>query len=191
MSALAPVPGFRIEGHAIVSADDRIAAANGSMPPELSNDADWIRFQRALDAAAIVLLGRLSHVAIPNRHRRNRMVVSSAVSGIERRDGAWWWNPGRAPLADALQRAAPEGGTVAVPGGRMVFDLFRPEAFDAFHLVRAPHVTLAGGVPLFSAISGGLTADQVLAGDGLVAGAAEVIDPATEVTLTTWRRAAA
>jgi hypothetical protein len=190
MSTLAPVPGFRIEGHAIVSADDMIAAANGNMPPALSNDADWIRFQRALDAAAIVLLGRLSHVAIPNRHRRNRVVVSSAVAGVERRDGAWWWNPARTPLAEALHKAAPAGGTVAVPGGRLVFDLFRPQAFDAFHLARVPGITLPGGVPLFSAISGGLTADQVLAGDGLIAGAAEIIDPAAGVTLTTWQRSA-
>ena len=40
-----------IHGYAIVSADDRIAGKDGRMPPELHNDADWKRFQAALDPA--------------------------------------------------------------------------------------------------------------------------------------------
>lgn len=189
MIALAPVPGYRIEGHAIVSADDRIAGADGAMPPELSNDADWMRFQRALDEAAIVLLGRLSHAANPNTRRRNRVVVSSQAAGVERRPDALWWNPAEADLADALRAAAPGGGTVAIPGGRLIFDLFRP-AFDAFHLARAARVRLPGGVPLFSAVGDGLGADAVLAADGLVAAPVEMLDPEAGVTLTTWRRIA-
>ena len=118
------IDGWRIEGHAIVSADGRIADADGNPSPELRNDADWARFQAALDAAAVVALGRLGHDAHPNLNRRNRLVLSSGADGIERRDDAWWWNPAAVPLADALAAAAPGGGIVAVPGGRRVFDLF-------------------------------------------------------------------
>lgn len=187
MTDVAPVPGYRIEGHAIVSADDRIAGADGATPPSLSNDADWLRFQKALDAASVILLGRVSHEYNPNTRRRNRLIVSSRADGIEKRGDGWWWNPAKAPLADALANAAPGGGIVTVPGGHLVFDLLRP-AFAAFHLARAGGVELPGGIPLFSAVREGRTADAVLAGDGLLPDPAEVLDAAAGVALTVWRR---
>lgn len=187
MTTLAPVPGYRIEGHAIVSADDCIAAADGATPPELSNDADWLRFQKALDASAVVLLGRVSHEYNPNTRRRNRLIVSSRAAGVEKRGDGWWWNPAAAPLAEALAKAAPDGGTVTVPGGHLVFDLLRP-AFASFHLARATRVALPGGVPLFSAVAEGRTADAILAGDGLSPDATETLDASAGVTLTVWRR---
>ena len=79
------IPGYRIEGHAIVSDDERIAGPDGQTPLALSNEADWLRFQAALDGAAVVLIGRRSHEANPNQARRNRVVVSSSAAGIERR----------------------------------------------------------------------------------------------------------
>lgn len=185
------IAGYRIEGHAIVSGDDRIAGPDGNTPPELSNEADWLRFQRALDAAAVVVVGRLSHEANPNVRRRNRLIVSSSSSGIERRPDGWWWNPEKAPLADALCQASPAGGTAAVPGGRLIFDLFRTFGFDAFHLARCEDVRLPGGVPLFSAVDVGLGADAILASDGLVAGPREILDPAANVSLVVWRRSRA
>lgn len=184
------IDGYRIEGHAIVSADDRIADRDGNIPPELSNEADWLRFQDALDAAVVVILGRLSHAANPNTRRRNRLVISSSATCCERRGDAWWWNPAETPLADALKEVAPEGGIVAVPGGRLIFDMFRQIGFDAFHLARANAVRIPGGVPLFSAVDDGRTADEILAADGLVAGPAETIDPVADVTLVVWRRGA-
>ena len=128
---------WRIHGHAIVSADDCIAGPDGFTPPELRNDADWRRFQQALDQAAITVLGRRGHEANPNAKGRNRLVLSSAAHGAERRADAWWWNPADALLEDALRLAAPAGGIVAVPGGRQVFDLFLSLGFDEFHLARA------------------------------------------------------
>lgn len=187
MKTVAPVPGYRIEGHAIVSADDCIAAADGATPPSLSNDADWLRFQKALDASAVVLLGRVSHEYNPNTRRRNRLIVSSRATGVERRADGWWWNPAGASLAEALAGAAPDGGMVAVPGGHLVFDLLRP-AFSAFHLARATRVTLPGGVPLFSAVARGCAANAILAADGLIAGATETLDEPAGVTLTIWQR---
>jgi hypothetical protein len=182
------IHGYRIEGHAIVSADDRIADPDGNTPPELSNEADWMRFQRALGEAAVVVLGRLSHDANPNTRRRNRLVVSSSATGCERRSDAWWWNPAGTPFPDALRLAAPGGGIVAVPGGRLIFDLFRMIGFDAFHLARCAEVRIPGGVPLFSAIDVGVPADAVLASDGLVAGTPEVLDAIANVTLVVWKR---
>ena len=40
---------LEIIGHAIVSADGMIADRNRRMPAALRNDADWRRFQAALD----------------------------------------------------------------------------------------------------------------------------------------------
>jgi hypothetical protein len=185
------IPGYRIEGHAIVSADEGIAGPDGQTPLALSNEADWLRFQAALDGAAVVLIGRRSHEANPNRGRRNRLVVSSSATGIERRSEAWWWNPAEAPLTVALKRAAPEGGIVAVPGGHLVFDLLlKIIGFDAFHLARVRGVLVPGGMPLFSAIEAGWTAADVLAGSGLRPGPTEILDEQAGVTLVTWLRAA-
>lgn len=190
MTAPEPLPGYLIEGHAIVSADDRIATPDGETPASLNNEADWLRFQAALDEAAVVILGRLSHEANPNTSRRNRLIISTSAKGVERRSDAWWWNPAEAPLTVALQSAAPGGGIAAVPGGRLIFDLFLKVGFNAFHLARATHVRIPGGIPLFSAIEQGMSAERVLAGAGLAAGPAETLDEAAHVTLVIWRRTA-
>jgi len=184
------IPGYRLEGHAIVSDDDRIAGPDGETPAELSNEADWLRFQAALDEAAVVVLGRLSHEVNPNTGRRNRLVVSSSAKGVERRSDAWWWNPADTPLAVVLKSAAPAGGIVAVPGGRLIFDMFLKVGFDAFYLARAGGVRIPGGIPLFSAIDTGRTAGDVLAGAGLAPGSAEILDEPAGVTLVAWRRRA-
>ncbi len=82
---------WRIEGHAIVSADDRIADASGAIPPGLQVEADWNRFQRELDRASVVALGRLSHQAYPNLRNRNRLVLSSTSAGLERRSDGFFY----------------------------------------------------------------------------------------------------
>ncbi len=92
------VADYRIEGHAIISEDERIAGPDGQTPAALRNETDWRRFQAALDAAAVVLLGRRSHEANPDPKGRNRLVVSSSAGGVERRSDGWWWNPTEASL---------------------------------------------------------------------------------------------
>lgn len=178
---------YLIHGHAIVSSDDRIADASGATPPGLRNDIDWTRFQAALDRAAVTVLGRLGHEANPNLKRRNRIVLSSAAHGVERRGGEWWWNPADASLAEALATAAPEGGIVAVPGGRRVFDLFLALGYDEFHLSSVAGLTLPGGTPLFADVLKGKTAAGILAAHGLEAGKTVVLDPAASVSLRIWR----
>ena len=177
---------WRIHGHAIVSADDRIAGPDGQTPPALRNDADWRRFQAALDAAAVTVLGRLGHAANPNRKGRNRLVLSASARGIERRADGWWWDPAAVPVEEALARAAPGGGIVAVPGGRRVFDLFLGPGYDEFHLARATRASIPDGVPVFSAVGAGRSAAAVLAARH-VPDPVEDLDAAAGVTMTVWR----
>jgi hypothetical protein len=178
---------YVIHGHAIVSADDRIADRNGITPPSLRNEKDWERFQASLDLAAVTVLGRLGHEANPNLKGRNRLVLSSSAKGVERRADAFWWNPAGATLAEALALAAPAGGIVAVPGGRRVFDLFLSVGFDEFHLSRATRVTIPDGIPIFSDVLAGRTAADILAAQGLIADPPEMLDPAAAVEFTRWR----
>ncbi len=177
---------WRFEGHAIVSADDRIADASGRTPAALRNAADWQRFQRELDRAAVVALGRIGHAHNPNAAGRPRLVLSSAARGVERRGDAWWWNPAEADLDAALAAAAPSGGLVAVPGGQRVFDLFLAVGYDAFHLARAGGVVLGAGPRVFSACRPDHPAEAVLAAHGLTPGEHEEIDPAAGVSVTVW-----
>lgn len=178
---------YEIHGHAIVSADDRIADRNGVTPPSLRNEADWQRFQAALDLAAVTVLGRLGHEANPNLKRRARLVLSSSAKGIERRADAFWWNPAEALFEEALALAAPAGGIVAVPGGRRVFDYFLLGiGFHEFHLSRATRVAIPDGVPVFSEVLAGRPAVDILAGHGLVADPVEMLDPVASVEFTRW-----
>lgn len=179
---------YAIHGHAIVSADDRIADRHGLTPEALRNDADWVRFQRALDRAVVTVLGRLGHEANPNPGGRNRLVLSSSAQGLERRADAWWWNPAEVSFGAALSKAAPVSGIVAVPGGRRVFDLFLSIGFDEFHLARVPGVAIPDGIPVFSEVSAGARAADILAAHGLVADPPEMLDTAASVDMTRWRR---
>lgn len=182
---------YEIHGHAIVSDDDRIAAPDGSMPRSLTNAADRARFQRELDRAAVVVLGRKGHESHRNVHERNRLVLSSSARGIEKRADAWWWNPADVPLARALAAAAPQGGIVAVPGGRRVFDFFLDYGYDEFHLARARGVRIRDGVPIFSECALGRSAEDVLAARGLSPCPAEVLDARAGVSLTVWQEQSA
>lgn len=180
------IAGCTIEGHAIVSADDRIAGPDGATPAALRHPEDWRRFQAALDRAAVVVLGRYGHEQNPNPGR-NRLVLSSSARGIERRADGWWWNPAAATAADALAAAAPGGGIAAVVGGRRVFDLFLGLGYDSFVLVRMPGVSVSGGVPVFSGVAEGRSADALLTIGGLEAARDEPLDAAATAVLTLWR----
>jgi len=180
-----PGPGFRVEGHAIVSADGMIADAAGAMPAQLHNDADWRAFQAALDAAAVVVLGRLGHQRHPNPGRR-RLVLTGTVAGLAPDPAqklALLWNPAGAPLAAALAALGVDGGTIAVTGGTRVFGIFLP-CYDSFVLSECHGLVLPGGTPCFAAGH----PRQVLAASGLAPDASVTIDAAAGVTTTLWRR---
>ena len=181
-----PVPPLiRFEGHAIVSADGMIADAHGQMPAPLRNDADWRLFQAALDGSAVVVVGRLGHERHPNPGRR-RLVPTSGVTRLEpdKRDPmAHLWNPAGADIAEVLRHLSIDTGTVAVTGGKRVFDLFLPR-YDAFILSETNRFALPGGTPAFSAGH----PRQVLAAAGLIPASCETIDVEGDVSLTRWIR---
>lgn len=180
--------GYAVHGHAIVSADDFIAGPDGLTPPDLRNEADWRRFQAALDRAAVTVLGRLGHEANPNRARRKRLVMTRGIEAFEHADDCWLWNPAGLVLREALAEVAPRGGIVAVPGGQAVFDFFLAVGYDVFELARARTVLLGTGINLFSRLGEGRNAEDVLRQGGLSAESVEVLDPAADVTLTRWLR---
>ena len=174
---------FPVIGHAIVSADGMIADAEGLMPRELRNDADWMLFQAALDAAAIVVVGSHGHRRHPNPGRR-RLVFTSAVREFVT-DGddrlATLFNPESMAVGDVLDAIELSDGVVAVTGGRRVFDHFLRQ-YDEFMLAEVNGFVLPGGIPCFS--SGHPRA--ILAGSGMVPCEHKVIDAENGVTLTRW-----
>jgi hypothetical protein len=182
------IGAWLIHGHAIISGDGCIADGDGRMPAALRNPADWRRFQAALDASDVVVLGRHSHALTPNPKRRRRLVLSSQVDGLEQRPDALWWNPARAPAAEAFARIAPRG-LAAVVGGQPVFDWFLAAGYDEFHLARAGRVRLPGGTLLFPAMADGTPAEDLLAAAGLMPGPREGLDPPNNVWLKVWHRA--
>lgn len=182
------MPRYEIHGHAIISDNDCIAGSDGRMPEALRNEADWNRFQVELDRAVLVVLGRVGHETHPNTRGRRRLVVSTRSDGVERRPDAWWWNPGKASLGEALRTAAPEGGLVAVPGGRRVNDLFLSLGFDTFHLVRRHGVVIVRGIPVFTRAWVAGSAEKLLSSHGLHPAGTEELDPNGPVTLTSWTR---
>jgi hypothetical protein len=177
-----------IEGHAVVSDDDRIADAAGRMPRVLMNDADWRHFQARLDAATVTVLGRKGHEMHANPKRRTRLVVSSSAAGLERRDDAWWWNPAAIAWPEVVARLLPCGGRVSVPGGTDVFDLFLAIGYDEFHLTRVIGSEVGEGARPFRACDAGYTPESVLEGAGLELAEQRVLDPVGPVVLSVWSR---
>lgn len=172
-----------IVGHAIVSTDGMIADRYHRTPPELRNDADWRHFQAALDASALVVLGRIGHEAHPNPGRK-RLVVTSRVAWLERDpndDNAMLWNPDGIGFRRVIAGLGISEGTVAVTGGMRVFDLFLP-GFTRFDLAEVAGVTIPDGVPCFS--SG--TPWETLAKAGMHIAETQALD--TNVALNVWRR---
>ena len=179
------IPGSTviIEGHAIVSVDGMIAAVDGTMPLALRNEADWRIFQAALDAAALVVLGRLGHERHPNPGRR-RLVLTRSVAALEADPGdalTQLWNPAGMEIADVLRQLGVAEGTVAITGGTGPFDLFLP-LLDRFVLSEVRDLTLPDGIACFTKGHPRL----VLPGAGLEARDMELIDRG--VVQTQWVR---
>jgi hypothetical protein len=181
------VTRWSIEGHAIVSDDDRIADRDGHMPPSLRNDADWAYFQRHLDEAAIVVTGRKGHEAHPNKPGRRRLVFTTNAGdrGFSRDGDVSFVDPARFDIDEALRIIAPAGGVVAVAGGTLVFDWFAERRmFAAFHLGRARGVALPGGRPLFSRKA---AAKKMLCDIGLTLRDRHALDPAARIDMLVFR----
>ncbi len=179
-----------ITGYAIVSDDDKIAAADGLTPVSLRNEKDWELYQRAQDLANLVVFTRRSHELEPNVRGRPRLVVSREAAGLEQRADGWWWDPRRTTWEVVAARLLPTGGRVAVGGGQVVFDLFLMIGFEGDNLSRAHGVKLPGGRPVFAACEAGVSAAALLEQHGLKLSERIPLDPAHGVEMTVWRRAA-
>jgi hypothetical protein len=183
------MPGqLDITGYAIVSDDDKIADADGLIPPSLRNEQDWQLYQREQEVANLVVFARRSHELEPNIHKTPRLVVSREAAGLEQRPDGWWWDPRRTTWEEVAARLLPTGGRVALGGGQVVFDLFLMIGFDGFHLSRAHGVKLPGGRSVFSACDKGVPAATVLEQHGLSLSKTIPLDPAHGVEMTIWRR---
>jgi dihydrofolate reductase len=172
---------IEIVGHAVVSADGRIADRNRQMPAALRNDKDWVRFQAALDRARLVIVGRLGHEAHPNPGRR-RLVLTSRVERLEPVDElVTLWNPASVDFRDVTAEMGITDGVMAVVGGQQVFDYFL-RRFTRFDLVTVDRALLPDGVPCFS----GGWPDEMLPLAGLRVVERELLDPG--VRLEVWGR---
>ena len=178
--------GFPVHGHAVVSDDDRIAAADGSMPAALRNEADWAHFQHHLDAAALVVTGRLGHEVHFNKPGRLRLVFSSRADGLHREGDILWFNPAWARWADVLA-ALPHRGVIAVTGGGGVFRWFLDTTgYDGFHLSRVLGARIPGGRPLFPGEN--KEAEEVLKDHGLALAEERMLDPVAPVIMKRFER---
>lgn len=182
-----PIPerAVAIEGHAIISEDGMIAAADGSMPEALRNDTDWRLFQADLDRAALVVLGQLGHLRHPNPGRR-RLVLTRSVADLAADPAdplAQLWNPAGMDIGTVLDRLGIATGTLAITGGTGTFDAFLP-FYDRFVLAEVRHLHIAGGIPCFSKGHPRF----VLPGAKLEPRDMEVIDRQAGVVRTHWVR---
>jgi dihydrofolate reductase len=182
------MPGpFRIEGYAIVSADGMIADATGLMPNSLKIEADQRFYEEALDRAAVVAHGRLSHEGQPNSPRRRRLILTRRFPDLAPDPGnpnARFWNPAGATLEEACAAVGCQAGMVAVAGGTDVFSLFLKIGYDDFYLARAVNVRLPGGVPCFAQGRFGSSPEEVLHDARLKPGKKQRFD--SDVTLVGW-----
>jgi dihydrofolate reductase len=181
----------RIEGYAIVSADGMIADSKGEMPDSLHFNADQHFLQSGLDGAAALIHGRHSSEGGPRAEQRKRLIVTRQIAAIApdstHAANTLLWNPSGATLDKALKELGAPDGTIAVIGGPEVFSMFLP-LYDAFHLSRAAHVRIPGGLPVFTEVGPTATPEDVLARHGLKPGPRSDLDHDAGVTLVTWTR---
>ena len=181
---------LRIEGFAIVSRDGMLAGADGLMPESLKFDGDQEFLDQALDAAALLVHGRMSHEGQPNSCNRPRLLLTrraGAFSCDPVEPNVWLWNPEATPFRDVCAALGVKSGLVAVLGGTAAYDMFLP-AYAKFHLCRAGKVRLPGGVPVFRAVCEGKGPDDVLQAAGLVMVDEFTRDASHELRHQTWAR---
>ena len=181
---------FRIEGFAIACLDGAIADVTGLMPHALKLEADQRFFEKALDGAAVVVHGRMSHEGQPNSPKRRRLLLTRAIKALARHStdaNTRLWNPGGASLEEACAAVGCRAGRVAVLGGPEAYGHFLEIGYDSFYLSRAEKVRLPGGLPIFPrGRRAGSHHEKVLAGAGLKAGEPQRLGK--DVSLVEWRR---
>ena len=115
-------------------------------------------------------------------------MLSHQVQGLEQREDAAWWSPQAISFAEVTRVLLPQGGRVAVTGGRFVFDEFLRIGFDAFHLARASNCRIENGIPIFSECLKGESAEAILQRYGLTLISTRLLDAKAGVDLSLWER---
>jgi dihydrofolate reductase len=185
------MPGLRIEGYVIVSADGMLANAAHVMPDELKFEGDKQFFTAALDRADLIVHGRRSYEDQPNSPRRKRIILTRRIAAIApdpSNPKATLWNPAGASFESACDFADVHSGEVAIIGGPDVFAMFM-DRYETFWLSQAPRVRLPDGEPCFPGVPD-KSPQEILAAHGLTAGKAQILDNAGDVSVTPWRRMA-
>jgi hypothetical protein len=185
------MPGLRIDGYVIVSADGMLANADRVMPEELKFEGDKRFFAAALDRADLIVHGRHSGEDQPNSPKRKRVVLTRKIATVApdpSNPRAVLWNPTGASFEAACDLADVRSGTVAIIGGPYVFGMFM-DRYDTFFLSQVPRVRLPGGEPCFPGVPE-RSPQEILAAHGLKAGAAQLLDADHDVTVTPWQRVA-
>ena len=185
------MPGLRIEGYVIVSADGMLADASHIMPDQLKFEGDKRFFTAALDRADLIVHGRRSFEDQPNSPRRRRVILTRTIGAVApdpANPNATLWNPSGASFEAACDRAGVRAGTVAIIGGPDVFGMFM-DRYDTFFLSQVPRVRLPGGEPCFPGVPE-RSPQEILAAHGLKAGEAQLLDADHDVTVTPWQRVA-
>ncbi|HEX4552660.1 MAG TPA: dihydrofolate reductase [Xanthobacteraceae bacterium] len=178
----------RIEGYAIVSREGMIATADRVMPAGLKIDADQRFFHGGLAHAAAVANGRHSNEGGHQAAARPRLVLTRRIPTIAPHPdnpNALLWNPAGARFEDAWDRLKVDG-VLAVVGGPDVFGEFLDIGYDLFFLSRAP-ASIPNGRPVFPGVPE-TTPETRLAEHGMVSQGTEVLDAASDVTVTRWGR---
>ena len=184
------IEDLRIEGFAIVSRDGMLAGADGLMPNSLKFDCDQEFLDQALDAATLLVHGRMSHEGQPNSCNRPRLLLTRSAGPFSPEPvepNVWLWNPQATPFRDVCAALGIASGVVAVLGGTAVYDMFLP-AYEKFHLCRAGKVRLPGGVPVFSEVGKGRPPDEVLREAGLSVVDEMIHDAGQQLRHQTWVR---
>ncbi len=185
------MPEHTIEGHAIVPRDGgAIADMAGIMPQALKIEADWQYFQHQLDSSDLTVLGRLSHESAPNPGRRRLVITGAACELREVGPLTWEFNPAAMDLRTAFDSLLPDGGRIAVVGGRRVFDLCFALGYQAFHLTVVETCHLESGISVFTGVTSASKAIERLTSHGLDLIEKRVLDPAAEATLWHFARKA-
>ena len=97
---------LRVEGFAIVSRDGMLAGADGLMPNSLKFDCDQNLLDRALDAAALLVHGRMSHEAQPNSCNRRRLLMTRSAGPFNAtpvEPNVWLWSPEATPFPEVCK----------------------------------------------------------------------------------------
>ena len=177
---------MNIEAYVVVGDDDHYCDRNGRMPDSLKHETEWAFFQAGLDAADIVVLGRLSHEVTPNPKHRRRLILTRSVVQCVCADGHVYWNPTDAPLQTALSLFPSPARKLAVVGGQFVFDFFLRHApgYSRFHLSQIEGVKVPAGRAVFSAVSSQRSAADVLRGAGYTTVHQQKL--ASNVKVTSW-----